>query len=283
MAKQALGRGLKALIPDTPRARAGLVEVAIDRIQPSPSQPRSRFSDDDLRELAASIAQHGVLQPLLVSQSSAGSYRLIAGERRWRAARLAGLKSVPAIIREHLDEDRHLELALVENLQRQDLTPLEEARAFEQLRTGLGLSQTEIADRVGIDRSTVANALRLLKLPRDIQQLVESGALTAGHARALLGFADDRERQAWARRAAEAGLSVRDVERAAARSRSDGALKRRPPRPPDPNLRAAEERLSLRLGAKVEIRSRRRGGTIVISCNDQQELMRLFDLLMGGG
>jgi ParB family chromosome partitioning protein len=283
VAKQALGRGLKALIPDTPRARTGLVEVAVDRIQPSPSQPRGRFSDDALGELAASIAQHGVLQPLLVSEWRPGSYRLIAGERRWRAAKLAGLSSVPAIIRERLDEDRHLELALVENLQRQDLTPLEEARAFEQLRSALGLSQAEIADRVGIDRSTVANALRLLKLPQDIQELVEDGALTAGHARALLGFADERERLAWARRAAEGGLSVRVVERAAARSRSEGASKPRVSQPQDRNLRAAEERLSLRLGAKVEIRTRRRGGTIVISCGDQQELMRVFDLLMGGG
>jgi ParB family chromosome partitioning protein len=283
VAKQALGRGLKALIPDTPRARVGLVEVPVDRVEPNPSQPRRRFEDADLHDLAASIARHGVLQPLLVSEAAPGRYRLIAGERRWRAARQAGLSTVPAVIRERLDQDRHLELALVENLQREDLTPLEEARAFEQLRTGLGLSQAQIAERVGIDRSTVANALRLLRLPSEIQDLVEGGALSAGHARALLGFSDDAERQVWARRAVETGLSVRDLEREAAQTRPGGGDRERRQRQRDPNLRAAEEKLSLRLGAKVEIRSRRRGGTIVISCGDQAELMRVFDLLMGGG
>lgn len=281
MAKQALGRGLKALIPDTPRARVGLVEIPVDHLQPNPSQPRHSFSNEDLEELAVSIAQHGVLQPLLVSEVEPGQYRLVAGERRWRAARLAGLATVPAVIRERLDEDRHLELALVENLQRRDLTPLEEARAFDQLRANLGLAQAEIAERVGIDRSTVANALRLLNLPSDIQQMVEEGSLSAGHARALLAFADDDDRRGWARRAVEASLSVRDLERAAAQSRPPGPGGRRPKKIKDPNLQAAEERLSLHLGAKVEIRGRRRGGTIVITCPDQTELMRVFDRLMG--
>ncbi len=282
VAKQALGRGLKALLPDTPRARVGLVELPIDRIDANPRQPRHNFSEADLAELAASISQHGVLQPVLVSETTDGHYRLVAGERRWRAARMAGLATVPAIIREHLDEDRHLELALVENLQRRDLTALEEARAFEQLRVGLGLSQAEIADRVGIDRSTVANALRLLKLPDDLQALVEDGSLTGGHARALLAFANDDERRSWARRAVEAGLTVRDLERAAARGRPAQGRPRRPQTAQDPNLRVAEERLSLHLGAKVEIRSRRRGGMIVISCPDEAELMRVFDRLMEG-
>jgi ParB family chromosome partitioning protein len=282
VAKQALGRGLKALLPDTPRARVGLVELPIDRIDPNPLQPRHNFSEADLAELAASISQHGVLQPVLVSETFDGHYRLVAGERRWRAARMAGLATVPAIIREQLDEDRHLELALVENLQRRDLTPLEEARAFEQLRVGLGLSQAEIADRVGIDRSTVANALRLLKLPDDLQALVEDGSLTGGHARALLAFASDDERRSWARRAVEAGLTVRDLERAAARGRPAQGRPRRSRTVQDPNLRVAEERLSLHLGAKVEIRSRRRGGMIVISCPDEAELMRVFDRLMEG-
>lgn len=282
MAKQALGRGLKALIPETPRARVGLVEIPVDRVEPNPSQPRHRFATEDLEELASSIAQHGVLQPLLVSEVEAGRYRLVAGERRWRAAKMAGLAAVPAVIRERLDENRHLELALVENLQRRDLTPFEEARAFDQLRTSLGLSQAEIAERVGIDRSTVANALRLLKLPLDIQEMVESGALSAGHARALLAFSSDAERRAWAERAATAGLSVRDVERAAAEAGELKSRPKRPPRRPDPNLQAAEERLSLHLGAKVEIRSLRRGGRIVISCSDQAELMRVFERLMGG-
>ena len=286
MTKQALGRGLKALIPDTPRARTGLVEIPVDRIDANPSQPRRRFATEDLEELAGSIRQHGVLQPLLVSEGEPGRYVLVAGERRWRAARLAGLATVPAVIRERLDHDHSLELALVENLQRRDLTPLEEARAFEQLQTGLGLAQADIADRVGIDRSTVANALRLLRLPPEVQEWVEEGALSAGHARTLLAFADNGERIAWARRAIEAGLSVRDLERAAAEDRElrGGAPQRpRSTMPRDPNIRSAEEKLSLRLGAKVEIRTRRRGGTIVIRCADQAELMRVYDQLMGGG
>lgn len=281
MTKQALGRGLKALIPDTPRARSGLVEIPLSRIEPNPSQPRRRFVAEELEELAASIRQHGVLQPLLVSERADGRYVLVAGERRWRAARMADLQTVPAVIRERLDDDRLLELALVENLQRRDLTPLEEARAFEQLRTGLGLSQAEIADRVGIDRSTVANALRLLKLPAEVQEWVEAGSLSGGHARTLLAFGDDVERIEWGRRTIEAGLSVRDLERAAAERRPPAAGAARPKPPRDPNIRSAEEKLSLRLGARVEIRTGRRGGSIVIRCGDHAELMRVYDRLMG--
>lgn len=282
MTKQALGRGLKALIPDTPRARTGLVEIPVGHIEPNPSQPRRRFGAEELEELADSIRQHGVLQPLLVSERSPGQYVLVAGERRWRAARLAGLAAVPAVIREQLADDRLLELALVENLQRRDLTPLEEARAFEHLRAGLGLAQGEIADRVGLDRSTVANALRLLKLPLEVQEWVEDGALTAGHARTLLAFDADLDRIAWGRRAIEAGLSVRDLERAAAENRQPQTTKSHKKQPPDPNIRNAEEKLSLRLGAKVEIRTRRRGGAIVIRCADHAELMRVYDRLMEG-
>ena len=286
-AKQALGRGLKALIPDTPRARAGFAEIPIDRLRPNPHQPRYHFDQGALEELAASIRLHGILQPLLVSEDPPDRYFLITGERRWRAARLAGLATVPAVIRERVEEDQQLGLALVENLQRRDLTPLEESRAFEQLRVGLGLSQQEIADRVGMDRSTVANSLRLLKLPSEVQGMVERGELSAGHGRALLAFTDDAERCDWARRTIATGLSVRALERAAAELRdgakagSRGAANRQP-KPRDPNMRAAEEKLALHLGASVEIRPRRRGGTIVIACNEHDELMRVFELLMGG-
>ena len=284
MTKQALGRGLKALIPDTPVARSGLVKVPVDRIEANPSQPRRHFEPEDLAELAASIGQHGVLQPLLVSEREPGRYVLIAGERRWRAAKAAGLREVPAVIREHLEERHLLELALVENLQRQDLTPMEEARAFEHLQSGLGLSQAEIAKRVGIDRSTVANTLRLLKLPDEIQQLVETGALSAGHARTLLAFPEHEDLLSWARRVVAEGLSVRELERAA-RETSESAAEptpRRPPNPPDPNIVAAQDQLALKIGAKVTIRTRRRGGSIVITVPDQAELMRVYDLLMGG-
>jgi ParB family chromosome partitioning protein len=283
--KQALGRGLKALIPDTPRARAGLAEIAIDKLRRNPNQPRTNFDKKALAELADSIKEHGILQPLLVSDSGHGSYILIAGERRWRAAKIAGLETVPAIIREDLKEGRELEIALVENLQRRDLTPLEESRAFEHLRTSLGLSQAEIAQRVGFERSTVANSLRLLKLPLPVQELVESGQLSGGHARALLAFNDESVCLEWAQRVIAEGLSVRFLEQAAAEQRKAEPSNEKPARkvaPPDPNLKAAEEKLAGRLGAKVEIKSSRKGAKIVISCQSSDELMRLFDMLMEG-
>lgn len=276
--KPALGRGLKALLPDTPRPRAGLAELPVESLRPNPQQPRRAFDPAALRELQLSIAEHGVLQPLLVSDLGNGRYAIIAGERRWRAARAAGLAHVPAVIRERLEAVQELELALVENLQRRDLSPLEEARAYASLAETFGMAQTEIALRVGIDRSTVANALRLLKLSEPIQAMVEDGRLTAGHARALLAFADEQARELWAERAAAGGVSVRELEHAAAGAHP--RRRRRATRGPDPNLLEAQHRLGLRLGAKVEIRSRRRGGQIVISCPDQEELMRVFDLLM---
>jgi ParB family chromosome partitioning protein len=281
--KQALGRGLKALIPDTPRARTGLAEIRIENLQRNPNQPRTNFDNKALAELADSIKEHGILQPLLVSDSGQGGYILIAGERRWRAAKIAGLETVPAVIREDLKEGRELEIALVENLQRRDLTPLEESRAFEHLRTSLGLSQAEIAQRVGFERSTVANSLRLLKLPLPVQELVESGQLSGGHARALLAFNDEADCLVWAHKVIEEGLSVRALEQAAAEQKKAEPSQKKParkPAPPDPNLKAAEEKLAGRLGAKVEIKSSRRGAKIVISCPSSDELMRLFDMLM---
>lgn len=286
MAKQALGRGLKALIPDTPKARSGLAEIPLDRLSPNPEQPRTHFAEEGIIELADSIRRHGVLQPLLVSEDDDGGYLVIAGERRWRAAREAGLKTVPAVIRERLGARDELALALVENLQRRDLSALEEARAFEHLRSEHGLSQAEIASQVGMDRSTVANALRLLRLPEKIQEMVESGRLSAGHGRALLALAEEKDQLELAARAVAESLSVRDLERVAAESK-----KTTPGRPvtkkeraaKDPNLVAAEEKLSLHLGAPVEIRPRRDGGgAIVISCVESKELMRVFDLLIGG-
>jgi ParB family chromosome partitioning protein len=282
--KKALGRGLKALIPDTPRARAGFAEIPVDHLHPNPQQPRHRFDERTLEELAESIRRHGVLQPLLVSEDGPERYLLMTGERRWRAARLAGLATVPAVIRERLADGEQLEVALVENLQRQDLTPLEEARAFDDLRTSLGLSQAEIAERVAMDRSTVANSLRLLKLPPEVQELVERGDLSAGHGRTLLAFDGEDVQCEWARRVVATGVSVRELERAAVAARAGAGRKKkvRPGSVKDPNLFAAEGKLALRLGAPVEIQPRRRGGRIIISCSNQEELVRVFDLLMGG-
>jgi ParB family chromosome partitioning protein len=262
-----------------------MADIPIERLHRNPEQPRHRFDDEALEELAASIRRHGVLQPLLVSEDGPDRYLVITGERRLRAARKAGLETVPAVIREQLDSAAQLELALVENLQRRDLTPLEEARAFEHLRTSLGLTQAEIAERVAMDRSTVANALRLLKLPEEVQAMVDAGELSAGHARTLLAFDGDDDRCRWARRVVQTGLSVRELEQAAAAAKAPEPAARTGRRPAarDPNLVAAEEKLSLRIGAPVEIRSRRRGGSIVISCADHDELLRVFDLLMGGG
>ncbi len=279
--KPALGRGLKALLPDTPRPRSGLAELPVDSLRPNPQQPRRIFDPVSLDELARSIAEHGVLQPLLVSDLGDGHYVVLAGERRWRAARQAGLSHVPAVVRERLEGVHELELALVENLQRRDLTPLEEARAYASLAESFGLSQADIAARVGIDRSTVSNALRLLKLPDAVQAMVEDGRLSAGHARALLAFDDHALRLKWAERAAAGGVSVRDLERTAAAQRSSPTRRRRAQ--PDPNLREAAHRLALRLGASVEIQQRSRGGRIVISCSGADELIRVFDLLMGDG
>ena len=284
MARKALGRGLKALLPETPQARAGFALIDINRLSANPEQPRTRFENEALETLAASIVEHGVLQPLLVSENGPGRFMILAGERRWRAAQKAGLERVPVVIREMVDGQLGLELALVENLQRRDLTPLEEARAYEQLRTDRGLSQAQIAERVGIDRSTVANALRLLRLPERIQNLIEDGRLSAGHGRALLAFAEETEMETWADRVASEGLSVRVVERAATDARKQDTSPRRqtkPTQPKDPNIVSAENKLTLKLGSKVEITKNKRGGKIVVSCSSHDQLLYVFDLLIG--
>ena len=284
MAKRVLGRGLKALLPETPQAQGGFALIELSRLVANPRQPRSRFENEALEALSSSIVEHGVLQPLLVSEDGPGRYLILAGERRWRAAKKAGLERVPVVIREKVDGQRELELALVENLQRRDLTALEEARAFEQLRTGRGLSQAQIAERVGIDRSTVANSLRLLKLPARIQALVEEGQLSAGHGRALLAFASEDEMEAWAEQVVAEGLSVRVLEQAAAteRKKREAPVRRNGlAEPKDPNIINAEKRLSLKIGSKVEINKNKRGGRIVVSFSSHDELLRVFDLLIG--
>jgi len=273
--RAALGRGISALIPDAAeRPARGVAEIAVGEIRANPLQPRRTFAKQALAELAASIKQHGLLQPVVVARAPEGGFHLIAGERRWRAAKIAGLKAVPAVVREAVDGAEQLGLALIENLQREDLTPIEEARAYHHLRVELGLSQEEIAQRVGKDRSTVANSLRLLQLPLSVQESVDDGSLSAGHARSLAGLDDAARQEELARRCMRDGWSVRELEK---RLRPPAAPARR--RASDPETAAAADTLARRLGTQVEIHRRRRGGEIRIRFASEDELIRLFKRL----
>src|SRR3954468_2864072 len=243
MTRKALGRGLSALLSEPPKATSSedFIEIDLDLIEPNPSQPRLRFDEAHLKELAQSITANGIVQPLLVRRIG-NRYQLVAGERRWRAAQLAGIQKVPAVVRDIPDE-RLLELALIENIQRQELNPIEEALAYKRLIDSLGLTQEAVAQRVGRDRSFITNYLRLLRLPDDIQRMVEEENLTTGHARALLGVDDPDIQRRVAHNVIEHGLSVRDTERAMRRVIGgttttvavQPAIKRN-----DANIRAAE-------------------------------------------
>ncbi|QJA06074.1 ParB/RepB/Spo0J family partition protein [Thermosulfurimonas marina] len=245
--KKRLGRGLAALLPE---AEGELREVPVEAILPSPFQPRRRFSEEDLQELAESIREKGVLQPLLVREVGAGTYELVAGERRLRAARMAGLREVPVLVKNFSDEEA-LAVALVENLQREDLNPLEEAEGYRRLMEEFGFSQEEVARRVGKDRSTVANALRLLRLPEEIKEDLWEGRLSAGHARALLALETPELMLAARREVLRRGLSVRETERLVRRLK-EGPRPRKTP-PEDPDLLALSEELSRLTGARVKV------------------------------
>jgi ParB family chromosome partitioning protein len=274
-ARRGLGRGLDALLPQ--EEPAAVTSLPIDRLQPNRLQPRSVFDDEGLEELAASIREQGVVQPLVVTPAGGGGFTIIAGERRWRAARRAGLAEVPVVVRAVGDERELLVLALVENLQRTDLNPLEEAEAFRSLQEGFGLSQEEVAQRVGKSRPAVANALRLLKLAPGVQDLLRQGQLTAGQARPLLAMAPE-EQEHIADLAVRTGLSARALE-----SLSAGIRERpqRAARAPEPHAEAAAERLTRRLQTRVEISRRRKGGVLRIHFHSEEELIRLYELLMG--
>ncbi len=250
----------------------------IDLIDPSPYQPRTRFREEALEELARSIRASGIIQPLILRPQGT-RFQLIAGERRWRAAQRAGLPRVPVIVRE-VPEAQALEITLVENIQREDLNPIEQARAFERLMAEFQLTQENVADRTGKDRTTVANALRLLKLEKPFQELIEDGRITAGHGRALLAIADPKTRLALAQRAARGGLTVRQIERLAAR-RSRAPLSS--PQPTlDANARAALEELQRHLGTRVMLRpaTKTRPGQLMIEYYDEAQLSGLYDRLM---
>jgi ParB family chromosome partitioning protein len=257
----------------------GLLHAEIDLIDPSPYQPRSRFREEALEELARSIRVSGIVQPLVVRRIG-NRFQLIAGERRWRAAQRAELPRVPVIIRD-VPEEKALEMTLVENLQREDLNPLEQARAFQRLTDEFNLTQEQVADRTGKDRATIANALRLLKLEEPIQDLLEEGRLTAGHGRALLAIADSKIRLSLARRIARGGMTVRQVERFAARS---GRPTKAPPTfHVDPNTKAAIEELQRQYATRVMIHpaSTGRPGQLTFEYYDDRDLSRLYDQLMG--
>lgn len=281
MARKALGRGLDALIPGAGAAReAGtrLLEIPLEKIRPNPRQPRERFEPTALASIADSVRQHGVLQPLVV-RNTGDSYEIVAGERRWRAAQMAGLEKVPAVVRDVTPRES-LELAIIENVQREDLNPIEEALAYRILTDDMGLTQQEAAERVGRDRATVANYLRLLNLPENVQALVISGELQMGHARALLALEDGAEITRLAMQAAAGGWSVRQIE-ARVRATSRGPRTVAAPRR-DPDVQAAESKLSRALGAPVTIRGREKG-RVEIRFASMDELNRLYDVLLKSG
>jgi ParB family chromosome partitioning protein len=276
--KQALGRGLSALLPgpeEVPR-ETGAREVEIGRLVPNRFQPRREFSEAGLAELAASIREHGVVQPIVVTPRGE-KLEIVAGERRWRAAALAGLTKVPVVWREKQSESELLEVALVENLQREDLNPLEAAEAYARLKDEFRLSHEKIADRVGKDRTTVTNALRILKLPSSVRDRIRSGQLSGGHARALASLASPDDQERLADEIVRRGLSVRQTEKRVASIGSADKLRRERRR--DPFTRDAEEKLSRRLRARVRILRRRRGGRVEIAFGSEEELIGLYERL----
>ena len=278
---------MSALLSDRPSiANEEMIEIDIDLIEPNTLQPRTNFDEERLEELAQSIKSNGIIQPLLVRRQNGERFQLVAGERRWRAAQRAGLLRVPCVVRE-IPEDKILELALIENIQRQELNAIEEAHAYKRLIETLGLTQEMVAQRVGRDRTFITNYLRLLRLPEDIQQLVERDKLSMGHARALLGIDDPEIQRKVAKNVTEHGLSVRETERTIKRlinkestalSNVTVAVKE------DANVKAAENKLRRKLSSKVRIVMDQTNGSgkIEIEFFDQNDLSRVYDLIMGG-
>jgi ParB family transcriptional regulator, chromosome partitioning protein len=278
--RQALGRGLGALIPGgSPAERKGVMNLGIEEIRPDRGQPRRHFDEAHIEELAESIRTKGVLLPLIVRRSSQG-YVLVAGERRWRAAQKAGLRELPVMVRE-VTEREAFELALIENIQREDLNPVEEAEAFRRLIDEHGLTQEELATRVGKDRSTVANALRLLRLPDAIKQAIVSGELSMGHARALLAIADEGDLRKAAEKVMAEGLSVRAAEALVQRLKSKRMPRQAREGHPSAQVKHLVERLQRKLGAKVELRDKGGSGTLEIRYGSLEELDGVLAAILG--
>jgi ParB family chromosome partitioning protein len=281
--RPALGKGLSALIPDLPELPRGAAptEVDVDQISPNEHQPRHRFEDAGLEDLAQSIRANGVIQPIVVRKIDSG-YRIIAGERRWRAAQRAGLTRVPVVVKDvrEGDDAQLLEMALIENIQREDLNPIDEAAAYEKLSSDFRMTQEEIAAAVGKDRSSVANHMRLLKLPQEVRTEVAGGRLSMGHARALLAIADEGAQRQVAREVIARNLSVRETEAMVKRHEraAPGAQRPAPPQS-DVHTRAAEEKLRMVLGTRVRISRKGKGGRIEIDFGSEDELQRLYEHL----
>ncbi len=270
--KTALGKGLEALIPERGEE---VLYLDIDRIFPGEHQPRKRFRDESLKELALSIKEKGLLQPIIVSRVGDGTFRLVTGERRWRAAALAGLRKIPALIKNVASKDS-LEIALIENIQREDLNPMETAEAFNRLIIDFNLTQEELSDKVGKDRATIANYLRLLKLPEEIKSLINNGSLSIGHAKAILTIDGKANQIEAARKIVRKGLSVREAESLAKRISRPAKVK--PIK--DPQISSLEEKLIKSLGTKVRIIHKGKRGKIEIEYYSLDELDRLLEILL---
>ncbi len=272
--KTALGRGIEALLPERPEE---VIKLDIERILPGDYQPRKVFRDESLKELAESIKEKGVIQPIIVTRVGDGTFKLIAGERRLRAARLAGLKKIPAIIKDIASKDS-LEIALIENIQREDLNPIETALAFERLKSEFNLTQEEIAKKVGKDRASVANYLRLLGLPDEIKKMLQEGNLSFGHAKAILSIEDRHAQIEIAKRIVKEQLTVRQAEalvkrNSTMRARSKSSKK-------DPNISSLEDKLKRSLGTPVKIYHKGKRGRIEITYNSLEEFDRIIDMLL---
>ncbi len=280
--RSGLGRGLGALIPETEGPTGGVAQVPVSAITPNPLQPRTAVDPEALSELAASIREHGLIQPLIVTQQGPDRYQLIAGERRWQAARMAGLAQVPVIVKEATAQEA-LEIALVENIQRADLNPLEEAMAFRQLVDEFEMTQEQVADRVGKSRVSVTNTLRLLRLPAAVKQALLDGTVREGHARTLLALPTKEAQVAALKTVVTRALSVRQTEELVRRLMAEPA----PPKqaePVSPEIQALEEDFRESLGTKVNVyRSRKGQGRLVIHFYSEEELQALYDVIVGGG
>lgn len=278
-ARRGLGRGLDALIRP---AEGDVRSLPLDQLEPNRRQPRREFRDESLAELAASIRTQGLVQPIVVTPTGEG-YSIVAGERRWRAARMAGLQHVPVVVRKVAGDRELLELALVENLQRSDLNPIEEAQAYQSLKEEFGLSQEEIAARVGKARPTVANSLRLLKLPLAVQEHLRQGRLAAGQARPLLSLKSALEQETLADRAVGQNLSARELEELTSAAPKRARRRNAEPAETEVHAAAAAETLTRRLQTRVEIHRRGKGGMLRVHFHSEEELIRLYDLLMSAG